>query len=345
MDAATGGRRARDGSAMTAASNPGKGTAPLVSIVIPAYNVAPLISNALDSAFAQTMTDIEVIVVNDGSPDTAALEEALGPYRDRIRYVAQENAGPSAARNAGIRVARGEFIAFLDADDLMLPYFLEEHLSRATNDSSADVFYGDLEIFGETTEAGHTVMERNPSSGVVDFEALVTQRCCPTLCSMVRRRTLLAHGAFDTSLRRSEDYDLWLRLAHNGVRFNYTRRVVAKYCVRRGGLTADLVSMLEAVRTVLQKCARTMDLTPHEHQLVMARMRHFEALQRLHEGKRAFVAGDHQRARAALAEANASLHSWKIGLGLAGLAVAPTIAVRLYDGYQRLLGRSDPVRR
>jgi glycosyltransferase involved in cell wall biosynthesis len=330
---------------MSTTIDPSKGTPPLVSIVIPAYNVAPLISNALNSAFAQTMTDIEVIVVNDGSPDTAALEAALAPYRDRIRYVVQENAGPSAARNAGIREARGEFVAFLDADDVLLPFFLEEHLSRAADDSTADVFYGDLELFGEMAEAGHTVMEQNPSSGVVDFEGLVTQRCCPTLCSMVRRRTLLAHGAFDTSLRRSEDYDLWLRLAHNGVRFNYTRRVVAKYCIRREGLTADLVSMLEAVRTVLQKSARTMDLTPHERELLAMRMRHFEALQRLHEGKRAFVAGDHQRARAALSEANASLRSWKITLGLAGLALAPTIAVRLYDRYQRLLGRSDPVRR
>ena len=93
----------------------------LVSVVIPAYNVGNLIAQTLDSVFAQRYRNFEVVVVNDGSPDTPALEAALAPFRDRITYVVQENAGPSAARNAGIEHSRGDLIAFLDGDDIWLP--------------------------------------------------------------------------------------------------------------------------------------------------------------------------------------------------------------------------------
>jgi len=81
---------------------------PLVSVIVPAYNTAPFIAETLDSVFAQSMTDYEVIVVNDGSPDTPALEQALLPYRDRIRYIVQPNGGLSAARNTAIRASRSE---------------------------------------------------------------------------------------------------------------------------------------------------------------------------------------------------------------------------------------------
>jgi glycosyltransferase involved in cell wall biosynthesis len=88
---------------------------PRVSVVIPAFNAARDIGVALDSVFAQASDDIEVIVVNDGSDDSEMLEVALAPYASQIRYIVQTNQG--AARNAALRVARGEYVAFLDADD------------------------------------------------------------------------------------------------------------------------------------------------------------------------------------------------------------------------------------
>jgi glycosyltransferase involved in cell wall biosynthesis len=78
--------------------------------------------------FRATFTDYEVIIVNDGSPDTEDLERALEPFRDRIRYFKQRNRGAGAARNVGLRAARGEFVAFLDADDLWLPNYLDEQM-------------------------------------------------------------------------------------------------------------------------------------------------------------------------------------------------------------------------
>jgi glycosyltransferase involved in cell wall biosynthesis len=101
---------------------------PAISVVIPAYKVAPFIDETLKSVFAQTFTDYEVIVVNDGSPDTEEFERAIKPYLDRIRYLKQENCGASVARNSGLLSARGEFVAFLDADDLWLPTYLEAQM-------------------------------------------------------------------------------------------------------------------------------------------------------------------------------------------------------------------------
>src|SRR5258708_17999800 len=90
---------------------------PMVSVIRPAYNVAPFIGEALDSVLAQTFTDYEIIVINDGSPDSEKLEHVLEPYWRGIIYLKQENRGAGAARNAGLKAARGKFVAFLDADD------------------------------------------------------------------------------------------------------------------------------------------------------------------------------------------------------------------------------------
>ena len=91
---------------------------PLISIIIPAYNVSQYIGEAVRSIFVQDFKSYEVIVVNDGSTDTSELEKVLEPYREKIHYIYQDNRGISAARNAALRVARGELIALLDADDV-----------------------------------------------------------------------------------------------------------------------------------------------------------------------------------------------------------------------------------
>ena len=112
---------------MGSTSLPVQGT-PMVSVIMPVYNCALYIREALESIFAQTFSSFEVITINDGSSDTEQLERELQPYLDRIVYLEQENRGPSVARNLGIRHARGEFIAFLDSDDCWLPNYLSEQM-------------------------------------------------------------------------------------------------------------------------------------------------------------------------------------------------------------------------
>jgi glycosyltransferase involved in cell wall biosynthesis len=107
-------------------TNPGNYPADLVSVIIPAYNAAPYIKDALDSVFAQTYPHYQVIVVNDGSPDTPALEQVLQPYIHHVTYITQENRGLAGARNTGIRATNGSLVALLDADDIWKPDYLEE---------------------------------------------------------------------------------------------------------------------------------------------------------------------------------------------------------------------------
>jgi glycosyltransferase involved in cell wall biosynthesis len=305
---------------------------PLVSVVIPAYNVGHLIAHTLDSVFAQDYRNFEVFVVNDGSPDTPALEAALVPYRDRLTYIVQQNKGPSAARNAGVERARGELIAFLDGDDTWFPECLSVQVARATADPGVAVIHGDCEVIGDPTAAGMTSQQLNRSGGEASFASIVTERyTITTSCSVIRREWWERVGRFDPALRRSEDFDLWLRVAHAGGRFDGTTRVLAQYRRHDKSTSADLELMADAVLTVLDKCERTLDLNEHDRAAVQAARRRQLAEKSFLEGKRAFLERDYSRARRAIQQANAVLGSRKLSLVTLGLLVMPRALSWLYD--------------
>jgi glycosyltransferase involved in cell wall biosynthesis len=121
---------------------------PKVSIIMPAYNTADLIAASLDSVLAQSFQDFEIIVVNDGSPDTPDLERVLAPYLDKIIYINQENKRAAGARNTAIRRARGKFLAFLDSDDQWLPDHLSVQMELFEKDAELDLIYGLLPVRG-----------------------------------------------------------------------------------------------------------------------------------------------------------------------------------------------------
>jgi glycosyltransferase involved in cell wall biosynthesis len=310
-----------------------------VSVVIPAYNVSPYIAEALESVFAQTVAADEVIVINDGSPDTPALEAALAPYRHRIEYLTQANGGVSRARNAGIRRARGRWIVLLDADDMLLPHYVHDQLARSRQDPSAVVLYGNAEIFGDVPEAGRRLMDFSPSDGLVTFSSLVTARCTVLTCSMVRRDVFEHVGYYDEAITVSEDFDLWLRIAAAGSKFNYTDRVIARYRRRAGSLSSDPTWMAKHLCAVLEKCERTMRLSPDDRGIIDRQLVVARAEQRFYEGKKAFYRGDSTAAIAALGEANAVMRSRKLSLAIAALRVAPRLLTKLYEARDRLLYR------
>src|SRR5687767_6242589 len=150
-------------------------TEDLISVVVPAFNVASYIGEALDSVFKQTLSSFEIIVVNDGSADTPELEQQLERFQGRIVYLQQENRGAAAARNAALRVARGEFVAFLDADDRWLPTFLEEQITFLKL-KGADLVYSDALLVGDSKLAGKTFMGLSPSRGKVTPQSLLAAK-------------------------------------------------------------------------------------------------------------------------------------------------------------------------
>jgi hypothetical protein len=184
---------------------------PAVSVIIPTYNTAHLISDAIDSVLAQTYRDLEIIVVDDGSTDNTA--EVLADYQDRISYIYQENQERSAARNNGIGRAQGEYVAFLDADDYWAPDKLTKQIALLAQRpdlglvySQAQTFYGDRKwprILGTDFSK---IEELNV------FEGLLLGKSIPTLTVVVRTECLQTVGLFDERIIIGEDWDLWLRI-------------------------------------------------------------------------------------------------------------------------------------
>jgi len=198
------------------ASSPSR-RAPLVSVVIPAYNCARFIGEALDSVFAQDYPELEVVVVDDGSTDdTCAVVEGYG---DRVKLIRQRNAGAAVARNEGMRRASGEYVAFLDSDDLWLPGklrlqidHLESHRDVAMCCTRWNLLYpkADGSYPVERPAAPRSAPLDPKWSGWIYCGLLLD--CEVWTSTVVMRRELTARvGGFDPALRRGQDYDYWLR--------------------------------------------------------------------------------------------------------------------------------------
>jgi len=183
---------------------------PLVSAIIPTYNNAALVAEAVDSALAQTYRPLEVIVVDDGSTDDTAAR--LAAYGERIRVVRIEHAGPAVARNAGIRAARGEFIAFLDSDDLWLPEKVARSAAPLLADARVGVVYTGTRVYDLTVGREQRVPCYD-LSGRIHREVFLECRGVSTSTIITRRICLDDVGLFDETLLRAQDWDLFIRLA------------------------------------------------------------------------------------------------------------------------------------
>ena len=309
----------------------------LVSVVIPTYNAAPYIADTLDSVFAQTFRNFEVIVVNDGSPDTAALEQALQPYLSRIRYLKQENRGPSAARNRAIRQGRGKYVAFLDSDDLWLPMHLGRQLESLARGPDLGLVYANGVHFEENVPLG-TAFASVPQSEQVTLESLLAEQCTINTSSVVAsREAMLRVGLFDENMNRCEDFDLWLRLSYDGVRMSYDREV--QVCHRLGrGLSADRELMKRGRLEVYKKIAANGLLTQAQRSIIAAKLKTLEVEIQVELTKQALLAGKFREALSAAECANSHTHAIKLGVAELGLRCFPGLMRWLYRIYVRVLG-------
>lgn len=183
---------------------------PLVSVIIPAYNNADMVVDAVESVLAQTYQNRELIVVDDGSEDETA--DKLKPFEGRLTYIRQDHQGPAVARNAGIRAAKGQFVAFLDSDDIWMPLKLERSLPPFESDSSVGVVYTAVSVH-EMDTGRRYLQPQYTMSGWIS-EALFREcRGVNTSTLVVRRDALERVKGFDEEFFRAQDWDLMLRLA------------------------------------------------------------------------------------------------------------------------------------
>jgi glycosyltransferase involved in cell wall biosynthesis len=218
-------------------------TPPAVSVIIPCYKHGDTVAAAVESALAQTFTDREIIAINDGSPDDTAA--VLAPYGDRIRYFEQPNTGQAGARNRGIELARGEFIALLDDDDTWPADKLAWQVEAMRSDPEIVLVYGedqrvgaDGSVLPPTPRRGY----KRPAGRVYDDFLEGCWIASPGQ-TLIRAAALQQVGGFDASIWGSDDWDLYLRLARVGT-FHYENRFALHYRVHGGNASGDVLRHL-----------------------------------------------------------------------------------------------------
>jgi peptidoglycan/xylan/chitin deacetylase (PgdA/CDA1 family)/glycosyltransferase involved in cell wall biosynthesis/2-polyprenyl-3-methyl-5-hydroxy-6-metoxy-1,4-benzoquinol methylase len=224
--------------------------APAVSVIIPAFNAAQTIDKALHSLDRQGRVAWEAIVVDDGSTDdTGEIVRRRMKREPRLRLIRQAQSGVSAARNAGVAAAYGEWLCFLDADDWLAPRAFGRLLALARHDPEASVLVGGATRVGERGEVWDW-----DSRDLTDPFAVLSTHCSIAIHSaLVRRSAVRDLGGFDEELKSSEDWDLWQRLARAGRRFAQTRKRVAFYRARPGSLSRDLPRAAHAGLAVMRR--------------------------------------------------------------------------------------------
>lgn len=216
---------------------------PLVSIVIPCFRQAHFLSAALESVFAQTYPALEVVVVNDGSPDNTA--DVVARYGNMVKYVSQENQGVGSARNTGVAHAKGDYLLFLDADDLLHPEALAQLVAAANVVPPDTVPLMGYSLFSRddlSDLAAQPLPVIQASSPLLD---LLVSNVCVVHSFLVPRRLLRdVLGPFRAELMTCEDWDLWLRLAMRNVKFHVIPFRGAYYRRYPGSMSTNVPRML-----------------------------------------------------------------------------------------------------
>lgn len=228
-------------------------TTPLFSVVIPCFNVVSTVVETIESVRRQTISDFEIVAVDNNSTDaTRDVLEQLARAEPRLRVVHEPVQGLAAARNGGIRASRGRYIAFLDADDLFDPDYLEAHAANLA-DGTVGLSYSRIRLVDQSGEPTGNVTNA-PMEGLQPSDLLRTNPC--TSMVVVRRDVLERAGCFDEGLRRVEDQEWLFRVALSGAKLRGIARPLASYRITPGGLSNDLEAMLASHELVLKAAKR-----------------------------------------------------------------------------------------
>ena len=227
----------------------------LVSVIMPVFNREHYVGDALDSILAQTYTNIEIIVVNDGSTDGSldVLEDYRNRFSDKLLLINQKNQGQVVARNNGIAACSGEFIAFLDSDDLWLPEKLEKQIPLF--DDNIGLVYSAVYNVSDNGEIIDITYCNERVRGNA-YDQMLTGNKMTGGTVVLSRVAVIEVGLFDQSLSAAENWDLWIRVSKSFF-LNYIDEPLVKYRKHDGNMSKDSKLMLSAIEQILNKhCAR-----------------------------------------------------------------------------------------
>jgi len=268
------------------ATTPPPSADPLVSVIIATYNYGHLIERSVDSLLSQDYRHLEIIVVDDGSTDNT--QAVLERYRGRLRYVRCEHRGAAAARNSGLEVAGGDYIAFLDADDILLPHSIRRRVAFLESQPDLDVVFGDVEVARDACVVvpsflrDRSVFRSIPRMRVAEgayvlperiFDYVVRERFITVPSVLIRRRTMDHVGRFDETFNKSQDdYDLWLRLAREA-RLGYLDSLLARCFIHGANMSNNTILACHKRIELMHKLLRIYpDLTPTTRRLIARRL-------------------------------------------------------------------------
>jgi len=303
---------------------------PLVSVITPAYDAERSIREAASSALNQSMSDLEVIVVDDGSRDgTAAIVAEMAAGDPRLHLVRKSNGGVSSARNAALAAASGEFLALLDSDDLWDPGFLEGQIDIFRARPDVDIVVGNARELGGRRD-GQPSRPCPDLRGDPDSSAIIADETAVFIMSMFRRAVYERIGGFDEALRTNEDYEYWLRAAVAGFRFARNDRPLGHYRRSARSLSASDVTMMRGILRVFQQVRPSILDRPRELALLDGQVDRFATELIAAEARDAIESGDAQLAAARLAALYRRRPGIAIALARALAWCAPALLARVY---------------
>jgi glycosyltransferase involved in cell wall biosynthesis len=315
-----------------------------VSVVIPAYNYARFLGETIQSVLDQTFRDFELIVVDDGSTDNTM--EVVSSFKDnRIQYIYQENGGLSSARNTGIKASKGEYIAFLDSDDIWLPENLELKVKLLDSHPDAGLVCSDAYFFDNNTGANLGRSWHDPKRSHHRFDPVRATRQplmeilrwgffigpCATI---VRRQVFIAVGYFDESISPHEDWDLFVRIVQH-FSIEIIDMQLLKVRVHSTSLSKNQEKMYQGAIATINKVVRNGSLSGSELRLLKKHL----ALAHSRYGRWALLSGKIAEARKALI-AGIRLDPWNIRLYVyLALSFLSTRKILAIKSYKNIVGR------
>jgi glycosyltransferase involved in cell wall biosynthesis len=283
-----------------------------VSVIMPAYNVAEYLREAAMSALTQTWTDLELIIVDDGSTDeTPSIAESIRRGNpSRVQVITQANGGLPAARNTAMRHARGDFFALLDSDDVWERGFLASQMGMFADDPRVDVVTGNAVFLGSRRD-GQLARPCPDTRPGPTLETIIGDEEAVFIMSVFRRQVFETIGGFDESMRTNEDYDYWLRAAAAGFRFGRNPLPLGRYRRRDDSLSASEPRMVAGILRVYEKARGYCPENTAARTLLEAQITKFREHLELAEAREALARRDYRAAARSL-NALTSMHpSWR----------------------------------
>lgn len=300
---------------------------PAVSVIMPAFNAAAYIEPAIASVRGQTMVDLELLVIDDGSSDdTARIVRRTEAADPRVRLLTQRNAGPGPARNTGFGAAAGRFFAFLDSDDEWTPTFLERQVAVLEARHDVDVVFGNAWCRGGPRDQAPI---RSASGGdrVLRLADILEDDNLHFIMAVFRRAVVETVGGFDPAFLTNEEYELWLRAGLAGFTFTRNPEPLGWYRCRTDSLSASDTRMLEGALRVLAKTRPMLPPDSRERACLERSAARYEADLAAANARHSLARGDRRAARRHLRALHARRGGWLLGLA----AKLPRAAIAAYQ--------------